>query len=157
MYHHYILYRISRLRWYLRLLEFSPNFMHPLCEPKICTIDYHVQRSFQCRDYPSSIIKLSVALETPGSGIWVGPFIPTAYVCPCQPGANTSTGCRTHRRYTHVTSTGKRRDISKSGHEKPRVDDNHWYISCVDHNTLERLRTLKNERGIHFAVDGYRV
>lgn len=57
----------------------------------------------------------------------------------------------------HVTSTGKRRDISKSGHEKPRVDDNHWYISCVDHNTLERLRTLKNERGIHFAVDGYRV
>lgn len=57
----------------------------------------------------------------------------------------------------HVTSTGERRDISKSGHEEPRVDDNHWYISCVDHNTLERLRTLKNERGIHFAVDGYRV
>lgn len=98
-----------------------------------------------------------MALETPGSGIWVGPFIPTADVCPCQPSANTSTVCRTHRTYIDVTSTGKRRDISKSGHEKPRVDDNHWNISCVDHNTLERLRTLKNERGIHFAVDGYGV
>lgn len=91
-----------------------------------------------------------------GSG-WVLLYPRPTYVLANQAQIYTSTGCRTHRRYTHVTSTGKRRDISKSGHEKPRVDDNHWYISCVDHNTLERLRTLKNERGIHFAVDGYRV
>lgn len=54
-------------------------------------------------------------------------------------------------------SIGKCCDILKLGYEKFWVDDNYWYIFCVDYNILERLRILKNERSIYFVVDGYRV